>query len=91
MAQVGKNLLAVWEIWARSLGWEDPLEEGMAPHSSVLAYTVHGILWTDSWQLCRMILFLKTPQSDKLSLPQVYFPKILLTGRKMKEIESRIV
>ena len=47
MAQVGKNLLAMWEIWARSLGWEDPLEEGMAPHSSVLAYTVHGILWTD--------------------------------------------
>ena len=26
-----KNLPAVWETWVRSLGWEDPLEEGMQP------------------------------------------------------------
>ena len=34
MAQVVKNLLAVWETWVQSLGWEDPLEKGF-PHSSV--------------------------------------------------------
>ena len=34
---VQKNLPAKWETWDRSLGWEDPLEEGMATHSSVLA------------------------------------------------------
>ena len=28
-----KNLPARWETWVRSLGWEDPLEEGMATHS----------------------------------------------------------
>ena len=28
MAQLVKNLPAVWEIWVQSLGWEDPLEEG---------------------------------------------------------------
>jgi len=28
------------EIWIRSLGWEDPLEEGMAIHSSILAWRV---------------------------------------------------
>ena len=28
------------EIWVRSLGWEDPLEEGMATHSSVLAWRI---------------------------------------------------
>ena len=30
MAQVVKNLPAMWETWVQSLGWEDPLEEGMA-------------------------------------------------------------
>ena len=37
MAQLVKSLLAVWETWVRSLGWEDPLEEGMETHSSILA------------------------------------------------------
>ena len=32
-----KNLLAVHEIWVRSLGWEDPLEEAMITYSSILA------------------------------------------------------
>ena len=32
-----KNLPAMRETWVRSLGWEDPLEEGMATHSSILA------------------------------------------------------
>ena len=32
-----KNLPAMQETWVRSLGWEDPLEEGMATHSSNLA------------------------------------------------------
>ena len=30
MAQTVKNQPAVWETWVRSLGWEDPLEKGMA-------------------------------------------------------------
>ena len=28
------------ETWARSLGWEDPLEEGMATHASILAWRI---------------------------------------------------
>ena len=32
------NLLAMWETWVRSLGWEDTLEEGMATHSSILFF-----------------------------------------------------
>ena len=31
MTQRVKNLPAMWETWVRSLGWEDPLEEGVAP------------------------------------------------------------
>ena len=37
VAQMVKHLLAVWETGVRSLRWEDPLEKGMAAHSSTLA------------------------------------------------------
>ena len=37
VAQLVKNLPAMWETWVRSLGWEDPLEKGKATHSSILA------------------------------------------------------
>ena len=39
-----KNLPALGEIWVQSLGWEDPLEEGMATHSSILAWRIP---WTE--------------------------------------------
>ena len=51
-----KNLPAMREAWVQSLGWEDPLEEGMATHSSILAWRspwteepdgLHGV--TKSW------------------------------------------
>ena len=37
VSQTVKNLPAMQETWVRSLGWKDPLEEGMATHSSILA------------------------------------------------------
>ena len=38
-----KNPPAIWETWVGSLGWEDPLEEGMATYSSILAWeNPHG-------------------------------------------------
>ena len=40
VAQMVKNLPAMQETWVRSLGWEDPLEKGMATHSSILAWEV---------------------------------------------------
>ena len=40
MAQMVKNPPAMWETWARSLGWEDPLEEGMATHTTILTWRV---------------------------------------------------
>ena len=39
---------AMWETWVWSLGWEDPLEEGMATHSSILAWRIpmdRGAWW----------------------------------------------
>ena len=54
VAQLVKNLPVMQETWVQSLGWEDPLEEGMAIHSSILALripmdrgawwaTIHGV------------------------------------------------
>ena len=40
MAHTVKNLLAMQETWVPSLGGEDPLEEGMASHSSILAWRI---------------------------------------------------
>ena len=37
-----KNLPAAQETWVQSLGWKDPLEEGMETHSSILAWRIHG-------------------------------------------------
>ena len=44
VAQLVKNLPAVWETWVRSLGWEDPPEKGMATYSSILAWRIP---WTE--------------------------------------------
>ena len=44
MAQMVKNLPAMQETWVRSQDQEDPLEKGVAMHSSILAWR---ILWTE--------------------------------------------
>ena len=44
VAQMVKNLPAMWETRVQSLGWEDPLEKGMATHSSILALRIS---WTE--------------------------------------------
>ena len=40
MAQLVKNLPTMQETWVQSQGWEDPLEEGMATYSSILAWRI---------------------------------------------------
>ena len=44
VAQLVKNLPAMQETRVPSLGWEDPLEEGMATHSSILSWRIP---WTE--------------------------------------------
>ena len=44
LAQMVKNPSAMQEIWVLSLGWEDPLEEGMPTSSSILAWRIP---WTE--------------------------------------------
>ena len=40
MAQGVKNPFVIQETWVQSLGWEDPLVEEMATHSSILAWKI---------------------------------------------------
>ena len=60
VTQMVKNPPVMQETWVRSLGWEDPLEEGMATHSSILVWrtpmdrgawwaTVHGVTKSRTW------------------------------------------
>ena len=44
VVQTVKNLPAMWETWVQSLSWEDPLQEGLATHSSILAWRIP---WTE--------------------------------------------
>ena len=44
VAQMANNPPAMQETWVRSLSWEDPLEKGMATHSSILAWRIP---WTE--------------------------------------------
>ena len=44
MAQTVKNLPAMQATWVRSVGWDDPLEEGVATLSSILAWRIP---WTE--------------------------------------------
>ena len=69
MAQMVKNLPAMQETWVQSLSWEDPLEEEMATHSSILCWRipmdrgawqaiVHGV--TETWTQLSDIILLKS-------------------------------
>ena len=72
MAQTANNLPAMQETWVQSLGWEDPLEKGMATHSSILAWRIP---WAKSWE----------PSQFRIDhngwSPQAYSPSIPTLGK----------
>ena len=59
VAQLVKNLPAMWETWVRSQGWEDPLEKGT--DSSILA-------WRIPWTLQSMGVHKESDTTERLSL-----------------------
>ena len=65
MAQTVKSLPAMRETRVRSLGWEDPLEKGMAPHSSTLA-------WRIPWTVKSMGLQRVGHDSGTFTFPSLY-------------------
>ena len=59
------NLPAMWETWVQSLGWEDPLEEGMATQSSILAWRMpmdRGASWATVHEVTKSRTQLSTAQ-----------------------------
>ena len=59
VAQTVKDLSAMQETQVRSLGWEDPLEKGMATHSNILAWRIpwrekqRGLVGSIGWKRVR--------------------------------------
>ena len=52
VVQMAKNLPALRETWVQSLGWEDPLEDGVATHTSILAWRIR--MDREAWGLKSM-------------------------------------
>ena len=73
VAQVVKNLRAVWETRVWSLGREDPLEEGMANHSSILAWRIpmDREAW---WATVFGVTGLDTTERQSTAPPDTYTP-----------------
>ena len=69
VAQAVKNPPAMWETWVWSLGWEDALEEGMATHSSILAWRIP----TDRSLAGTPWGYKESDTTDRLSTHQGYF------------------
>ena len=65
VAQTVKNLSSVREIWVRAQGWEDPLEKGMATHSSVLAWRIP---WTEKLSGLQSMGSQKDGHAERLTL-----------------------
>ena len=67
---MAKNLTAIWETWVRSLGWEDPLEEGMSTHSSI-AWRIpmdRGAWWATVPEVTKNQTWLSTQINDSLCI-----------------------
>ena len=71
VAQLVKNLPAMRETWVRSLGWEDPLAEGKATHSSILAWRIPWVCEvTKSWtRLSKFHTYLSTANNYYTLIP----------------------
>ena len=83
VAQLVKNPPAMWETWFQSLGWEDPLEKGMASHSSILAWRIpmdRGAWWAYSPWGCK-----ERDTTEQLSTQSMQFEAWLSERRHISE------
>ena len=81
-----KNLPAMRETWVRSPGWEDPLEEGMATHSSILTWRVskdRGAWWAAVYGVSK--------SQTRLSNSAQHSTRWLGTGEGPCEMESTVL
>jgi len=78
VAQTVKNPPAMQETWVPSLGWEDPREEGMAIHSSILAWR---ILWTEKLAGYSLWSHKESDTTEQLSTAQHRKPSEVWVGQ----------
>ena len=89
MAQAVKNPPVMQEALAQSLGWEDPLEEGMATHSSILAWRIptdRGTWWAAVHGGCK-----ESDTTGRLSIVERKEKKKNNTQSKIKYVTSKVV
>ena len=79
MAQLVKNLPAMWETLVRFLGWEDPLEKGMATHYSFLACRIP---WTEACDGLQSIGRKKSDMTEQLILFNLHQNLTVTANRK---------
>ena len=65
-----KNLPSMQEMWVRPLGWEDPLEKGMATHPSILAWKIP---WTEEAVMLQPMRSLRLQHDLALMHGETYF------------------
>ena len=67
VAQTVKTPPATWDTWVRSLGWEGPLEKGMATHSSILAWRIP---WAEEPGRLQSMSLKESDTTERLSTAQ---------------------
>ena len=82
VAQMGKNLPAMWETWVRSLDWEDLLEKGIATHPSILPWRIpwteeSGRLQSTGLQRVRQDWMTFTFNGNREQFPRIYLPMMV--------------
>ena len=82
VAQMIKNLPAVWETQVRSLCWENPLGKGMATHASILAWTVPWKARSDQSIFKKINL---ESSLEDLMLKLQYFSHLMQTVKSLKK------
>ena len=84
MAQIVKNLPAMWETWVQPLGQEDPLEEGVATHSGILTWEIpwseeHGRLQSTGGKELDTAERLSTVQNRRGQKSSKYFLRVFFS------------
>ena len=76
-----KNLPAMPETQVQSLGWEDPMEEGMATHFTIFAWRIHGqrsLVGSSSW--CSRVRHNRVTNTHTLYEPYILYTSYMLSG-----------
>ena len=86
MAQRLKHLPAMWETWGQSLGWEDPLEEEIAIHSSILAWRIP---WTEELGGLQSTGRKESGTTERLHVLSFFLSQIWQTSSKYEKFPRR--